>query len=273
MTIHEASQQLLFQLYHIYPHGEAANIADLVMENITGWQRIDRVINKSVRMSAFMEKQLREYTIALNNHTPVQYVLHEAWFYGMKLYVDENVLIPRQETEELVEWVIQTIPHEPATLIDIGTGSGCIAIALKKHLPMIDVVACDISEKALAVARRNADLQKTPITFIQANVLSAEERNKLPIADYIVSNPPYIPLADKKTMQDNVLKHEPHLALFTDDPDPLVFYQAIKNIPAKQYYFETHESYAGQVAALFDSSTIKTDMQGKNRMVKASEKN
>ncbi len=270
MTIHEAHQQLLFQLYHIYTTGEAANIADLVMENITGWKRTDRLLNKSVRMSSVMTKQFQEYIIALNDKTPVQYVLHEAWFFGMKLYVDENVLIPRQETEELVEWIIQTIPHQPATVLDIGTGSGCIAIALKKRLPMLNVIACDVSEKALEVARKNAVDQQTNIEFIKADILQEHERDLIPKIDYIVSNPPYIPLSDKKEMHDNVLVHEPHIALFVEDQHPLVFYEAIKNIPAKQYYFETHENNADEVAGLFSSSIVKTDMQGKKRMVNAS---
>jgi len=267
MTIHEASRQLLFQLYHIYDQQEAGNIADCVMEHLTGWKKIERMLNKGVKMSPAMEAQLEKYTAALANHTPVQYVLHEAWFCGLKLYVDENVLIPRPETEELVEWIVGNNQHKNVSILDIGTGSGCIAIALKKKLPGAHVYACDISEKALQVATKNAEQNNTDIKFIHADILHNAE--KLPSVDIIVSNPPYIPVSEKKEMNKNVVDHEPHLALFVEDSDPLIFYRAIKNINASVYYFETHENLATEVAALFSKAEIKKDMQGKERMIKA----
>ena len=267
MTIHEASQHLLFQLYHVYDQQEAGNIADWVMENLTGWKKIDRMLNKSVKMSDSMDALLKKYIEELATHKPVQYVLHEAWFCGMKFYVDENVLIPRPETEELVEWIISDIQNKNISILDIGTGSGCIAIAVKKKLPGVTVYACDISEKALAVAKQNALNNNVEIEFIQADIL--HEINKLPKVDIIVSNPPYIPISQKREMNKNVVDHEPHLALFVGDEDPLIFYRVIKSIHASDYYFETHEELAPDVAALFSSAEIKKDMQGRNRMVKA----
>lgn len=267
MTIQEAHNRLLFQLYHIYDNAEAGNIADWVMEHLTGWKRIDRILNKEVKMSAFMQAQLEKYILELNNHRPVQYVLNEAWFCGMKFYVDENVLIPRPETEELVEWIVNDLKGRDISILDIGTGSGCIAIALKKKLPLAKVFACDVSEGALAVARKNALNLGADVEFININILT--EKNKLPGANVIVSNPPYIPLSEKNTMGHNVVQHEPHLALFVEDNDPLLFYKTIKDIPAHSYYFEVHENLAHQVAELFKSADIQKDLQGKERMVKA----
>lgn len=269
MTIQEANQRLLFALSHIYDSSEAANIADLVMENITGQKRIDRVLNHTARMSAHMEQLMNKYIKELSIHKPVQYVLHEAWFYGMKFYVDENVLIPRPETEELVEWIVSEVKNPTATILDIGTGSGCIAVALKKKLPRTQVYACDISKKALEIAEKNAEANGTRIKFFQTDILNEDERRDLPGIDIIVSNPPYIPLLEKRSMRKNVFDHEPHLALFVEDNNPLVFYKAIAAIHAKAIYCEVHENLAHQVAALFKTAEIRKDMQGKERMIKA----
>lgn len=269
MTIQEANKRLLFQLYHLYDKSEAANIADLVMEHVTGWRRIDRIVNNTVKISPEMERLLNKYTEELNMHWPVQYVLHEAWFCGMKFYVDENVLIPRPETEELAEWIITENKARDIKILDIGTGSGCIAIALKKNLPQAKVYACDISAEALNIARKNAANNEVNIDFLHIDILNEEERKGLPAVDIIVSNPPYIPLSEKNSMNKNVVEHEPHLALFVEDKDPLIFYKTIISIPAEVVYMEVHEDLAPQVAALFKTALIKKDMQGKERMVKA----
>lgn len=267
MTIHEASQRLLFSLYHNYDQHEASNISDLVMEHLTGWKKIDRVLNKSTKMSALMELRLEKYIAELSTHKPLQYVLHEAWFCGMKFFVDENVLIPRPETEELVEWMITDLQNETITILDVGTGCGCIAVALKKKLPQAKVYACDVSEGALNIARKNALNNNVDIELIQADILT--DVRQLPTANVIVSNPPYIPISQQNQMNKNVVNYEPHLALFVEDDDPLIFYRAIKDIYASRYYFETHEEFASEVKALFANAEVKQDMQGKNRMVKA----
>jgi release factor glutamine methyltransferase len=280
MNIHEASQRLLFQLYDIYDDREAANIADWVMENITGWKKIDRIINRELKLSAPMAELLDKYISALKISTPVQYVLHESWFYGLKFYVDENVLIPRPETEELVSWVITDNENKSARILDIGTGSGCIPVALKKNLPDASLYGCDISNAALKVAKVNAELHSTTIDFFALDILKRNTWNMLPEVDIIVSNPPYIPLKEKQTMNKNVVQHEPHSALFVDDSDPLVFYRTIADIAliklsANGYVFvEVHEDHAKDTADLFTlkglkSIEIKKDMQGKERMVRA----
>jgi release factor glutamine methyltransferase len=277
MTIQEAGQQLLRQLATIYDSREAANIADWVMEHLTGWKKSERVINKEYMLEPDKELLLKRYTQELLQHKPVQYVLHESWFCGMKLYVDENVLIPRPETEELVEWIISEVKE--GKVLDIGTGSGCIAIALKKKLPRLDVTGCDVSEQALEVANKN---KYANITLIQADILDSESWTRLPSPTVIVSNPPYIPLKDKNLMRDNVLQYEPHIALFVEDNDPLLFYGAIaafakRNLlPGGAIYVEIHEDLGSSVQEVFRANgfthtEIRKDMQGKDRMVKASQ--
>ena len=283
MTLHEAQQQLLFQLYHIYSDDEAKNIAELVMEHITGWKRIDRVMNKSLKLLPDTIENLDQYTRELLRHKPVQYVLNEAWFAGMKLYVDENVLIPRPETEELVEWIVKdmrsTGAASPITILDIGTGSGCIALGVKKKLSNAEVHACDVSETALNVAEKNASVQNLSIQFHLFDILSIKENQRLPLFDCIVSNPPYIPLSDKSSMHKNVLDYEPHLALFVENDDPLLFYKAIATFAETNLksggsiYFEMHESLGEQVKNVFSSKgyskiEIRKDMQGKDRMLR-----
>lgn len=289
MTIHQATQQLTFQLLHIYEEREARNIAGLVMEKITEWKRIDRVVNKHVPLSPDKQQLLGWYTEELLSHKPVQYVLNEAWFCGLKLYVDEYVLIPRPETEELVEWVVQEVRGmvgentnhvEKLKILDIGTGSGCIAIALKKKYPGAVVYACDVSEKALIVAARNATKHNTEISFILCDFLTDSERKELPAIDMLVSNPPYIPQNDKRKMHSNVVEFEPKLALFVPDEAPLVFYDALADF-AKTHlsktggvYVEINEESGREVAAVFTkkdfrNTVLKKDLQGKDRMIKA----
>ncbi|MFT3933747.1 MAG: peptide chain release factor N(5)-glutamine methyltransferase [Chitinophagaceae bacterium] len=284
MTIHEASLQLRFQLFHIYDEREAGNIADLVLEKLTGWQKIDRVMNKNVPLSQRQEEQLQQYTDALAKHQPVQYVLQEAWFYNMKLYVDENVLIPRPETEELADWIIKDLREKKIAtpkIIDIGTGSGCIPLALKKNLINADVHACDISTGALAVAQKNASSLHLSIQWHQLDILNAEARNALPAFDIIVSNPPYIPQSDKASMAANVLEHEPHLALFVEDSNPLLFYTTIADFakqhltPTGSIYFEIHEAMGSAVTKMlqekgFANVELRKDLQGRDRMIACS---
>jgi release factor glutamine methyltransferase len=276
MTIHEANLQLLFRLYEIYDDREAANIADLVMERVTGWKRIDRVTNKQVKMSDVMAQQLDEYAHELLTHKPVQYVLHEAWFAGMKMYVDENVLIPRPETEELVDLVVKSIDKQDRKILDIGTGSGCIAISLKKYLPDCFVYAVDVSEKALEVAKRNAIENNVDVNIILSDILDESTWNQFSSFDCIVSNPPYIPSTEINLMKENVTKFEPHLALFVPDDDPLKFYKVIarfaekKLLPGGKIFVEVHENFAEaakDVFSFFGNVQIRNDMQGKQRFI------
>jgi release factor glutamine methyltransferase len=316
MTIHEAQQQLLFQLYHIYDDREAASITDWVMEHITGWKKIDRVLNKKVVLSQPKLDELADITQQLLAHKPVHYILQHAWFYGMKLFVNEHVLIPRPETEELVEWALdcarsldsarsldfarggslETARDGSAerlklgtgsssleggrrfSVLDVGTGSGCIPIALKKKMPSADVYACDISEGALEVAKRNAREQEVEIHFVQLDFLQEAQRNVLPSFDMIVSNPPYISEQEKTVIDKHVVEYEPHTALFVPESDPLVFYKHLAQFgqthlqPHGLMLMEIHYLQGEAVRKLFEEKgyevELKKDMQGNDRMIK-----
>jgi release factor glutamine methyltransferase len=278
MTIHEAQQQLLFQLYHIYDDREAQSIAAWVMEHLTGWQKIDRVLNKKAKLSQPKLDELEQITQQLLAHKPIHYILHQAWFQGMKLYVDENVLIPRPETEELVQWTVEENKIIAPRILDVGTGSGCIPIALKKKLPHANIVACDVSDGALNVAARNAQEQNTPVNLLKVDFLNREQRSKLPVSDIIVSNPPYIAAQEKAEIDKHVLEYEPHTALFVPDDNALVFYEHLAEFGRTHLagdgfmMMEIHYLKGQAVKQLFESKgysvQLKKDMQGNDRMVK-----
>ena len=284
VQIKEAYQELRMCLLGLYDLRESAAIADLAMEEITGWNRSLRIIHHNEELSDAQLQRFKQCQIELMNGRPVQYVLGHVWFAGMRLKVDERVLIPRPETEELVETVkniFRKKSHEeiyPRRILDIGTGSGCIAIALKKYFQEWEVHAMDKSKKALELANFNASLLGTEIHFMEADILVEALINNKPSYDIIVSNPPYIPEEDKKEMSPHVLLHEPHMALFTDNDDPIHFFKAIISFSLHHLFrggmlfFETHASYAQEVAQWMESNefeqvNIIQDMQGKDRIV------
>lgn len=283
MTIQEAYTRLMYQLFDLYDDRESANIADMVIEHITGFRKIDRVLNKQVLLNKEQEITLADFTAQLLQHKPVQYVLHEAWFAGMKFFVNETVLIPRPETEELVEWIVlenQKSKVKSQKVLDIGTGSGCIPVALKKKLPLLEVHALDVSTSALEVAKQNAATIGTEIIFHQIDILNNDQWNKLPGFDIIVSNPPYIKQSEATEIQNNVLQHEPHLALFVPDDDALLFYKTIAWFGLQHLnqngflFFEINESLGKEVKELllqngYSNIELRKDMQGKDRMIKA----
>jgi release factor glutamine methyltransferase len=214
---------------------------------------------------------------------PLQYALGYAEFYGLKFMVNPATLIPRPETEELVEWVLQSVASGGLTgsdlyVLDIGTGSGCIAISIKKNLPAAQVSAIDISAGALQTAKQNADLNNVDINFIEADILSSPHITRHP--QLIISNPPYVTLEDKKRMHTNVTDFEPHTALFVPEDDPLLFYRAIADYALENLaedgllFFEINESSGKETVALLESKGFKNvelrqDMSGRDRMVKA----
>jgi release factor glutamine methyltransferase len=283
MTIHLAYKQLLAQLYDVYDHREAANIADMVIEHVTGQRKIDRIVYKDLPVNTEQQEQLKKITGELLKSRPVQYVLGEAWFMDMKLRVNENVLIPRPETEELVEWIIDDIKksgNDAISLIDIGTGSGCIPIAMRKKIPTATVSAIDVSDAALQLAILNSIDQNVLIDFLHLDFLDESEWKQLGKYHIIVSNPPYIKKSEESSMNENVIKYEPHVALFVPDEDALVFYRAIAKFslthlkPEGCVYVEINEALGSDVVSLFEEQgfqnvILKKDMQGKDRMVKA----
>ncbi|MDI3321818.1 peptide chain release factor N(5)-glutamine methyltransferase [Pinibacter soli] len=282
MTLNDHQQHLFSLLSGVYDSREAANIADWVLENITGWKKIDRVVNKHSELSAMQIAKLEQVSSDLLKHRPVQYALGEAWFYGMKFYVNEAVLIPRPETEELVEWVVndfQNKQRDDFSILDIGSGSGCIPISMKKNLAWAAVNSCDVSQAALSVAMQNAKTLNTDVRFRQLDFLNAANWQQLGTFDVIVSNPPYIPNEEIVEMEKHVVDFEPHLALFVENENPLIFYKAIADFSAQHLktkgtiYMETHMALANSVADIFTNERFETvqvrkDLQGKDRMVK-----
>jgi release factor glutamine methyltransferase len=295
MKVFEAEQFIKEQLKRIYDEQESTNIASLSVEHITSLSKSQRILKKDEELSISQLTQIQAHLQRLKKHEPIQYITNKAWFYGMELYVDQNVLIPRPETEELVKWIVDDAkasgkdvfvrgPMEAdettqLKILDIGTGSGCIALALKKTMPKAEVWACDVSEEALNVARRNGSDLDVRVDFQGLNFLDEEQQKQLPTVDIIVSNPPYVPLEDKEQMHRNVVDHEPHAALFVPNNDPLVFYKAIIQFSKKRLYkngsiyLEIHEQLGKDVVNLFqqtgfDKIELRKDMQGKDRMVK-----
>ena len=295
MKMADAERYISERLQQVYEKSEAKNIAGLLIEHITTLSKNERLSRNDYELTTEHELAFRDNIQRLLNHEPIQYIMNKSWFYGMELYVDHSVLIPRPETEELVEWIINDIKasglevftREMAgadktnllKVLDVGTGSGCIALALKKTMPAAEVWGCDVSEVALNVARRNGSALDIRVDFQGLNFLDPEQQRQLPTVNILVSNPPYIPTKDKQLMDRNVVEHEPHLALFVPDDDPLVFYRALVKFGMHRLYqngtiyMEIHEDLGSHVTDMFteegySSVELKKDMQGKNRMVK-----
>lgn len=282
-TFLEIEYYFHLHLGELYDNEEIQNFYFLSCEHIEGLSRAQVQLNKKIILE---EKKLQKfYSIVsqLQQQKPIQYIFGETEFYGLKFLVNENVLIPRQETEELVHWLIQDYKNKSQVqILDIGTGSGCIPISLAHFLPQAKLQALDVSESALQLAAKNATLNNTPVLFHQFDILS----NKFPesfdtvLFDCIVSNPPYIRTSEAELMHRNVLHFEPHLALFVTDEKPLLFYEAIANF-AQYYlkkggaiYFEINEALGKEVVTLLENKAfkdivLKKDLNGKDRMVKA----
>lgn len=277
MNSMDAYSDLLSALERIYENREAENIADWVMEHITGkkkWQRR----RGNVLLDEAMISRFRKYRDQLLSHRPVQYVLQEAFFCGMKFFVDDHVLIPRPETEELVKLVCdENLTTVNPNILDIGTGSGCIPISIRKKLPAATVTSIDVSAEALQVAQKNARQLDTDITFQELDFLNEDHWQRLGRYDIIVSNPPYIPETEKHRLDKHVVDFEPAVALFVAESDPLLFYRKIERFggnhlkPSGKIYLEVHESYAGEVLKLFQEGgwpgRIVKDFYDKDRMI------
>ncbi len=279
MTIHFAQSSLKDNLTTLYSVREAANIANLVLEKITKFSRIDRLINKDKELAPIQISLLERYTDQLLQNRPVQYVLGEAHFSGLTFFVNEKVLIPRPETEELVLWITENIGQNPYSVLDIGTGSGCIAVSLKNRMPNCKISALDISYEALNIAQQNAQDNDVEVDFLEADILNESTWNSFGEYNCIVSNPPYITKSEQELMNANVLNYEPHTALFVPNNEPLLFYERIA-LFAQQHllkdgylFFEINENLGLKTVRLlqetgFKNIELKKDLQGKDRMVK-----
>jgi len=278
MNYKQAMDFLLLHCNAVYDFEESNTIAKIALEHILQLPYYKIRVLQDNLLDESQLKNIQETVIRIGKHEPIQYIVGNAYFFGLKFEVNENVLIPRSETEELVEWVLSSnlICSDSCTILDIGTGSGAIAVAIKYKQKNAQVFALDISEKALQTAQKNAAIHHTEITFLQSDILDEKTWKSLPKTDIIVSNPPYIPFSESKSLDKNVLHFEPHLALFTPDDNPLIFYISILNFAktqkAKEVYFETHykfhddlKNYLIENSFRFDT---KRDLQGNNRMMK-----
>ena len=282
MNLKEAKLLFNNEIKDLYDSSEAKNITELVLEHVTGFSRIQQIRKTESVLTVEQIIKLSKISDKLKKNEPVQYILEEAWFAGMKFKVNKNVLIPRPETEELVEWVIADCRLQIADLkiIDIGTGSGCIPISLRKKLQHASVSAIDVCSEAIFTATENAIAFEADIEFILFDFLDENKWNELGEYDVIVSNPPYIRQSEKETMQERVKDFEPHLALFVPDNDALVFYRKLADFSKTHLkssgaiYVEINEGLGKELEELFQSKgfnpvEIRKDMQGKDRMMKA----
>ena len=266
------------RLKSAYPVEEVQSFFNILTENILGMSRLDLALENNKALSASEEKSFDEALSRLLNHEPIQYITGKTEFYGSRFKVDHNVLIPRPETEELVQWILDDLKdqiREDFSILDIGTGSGCIAVSLAKNLPGANVTAMDISEKALQVARTNSQINNVQVNFLKKDILGSEISEKF---DIIVSNPPYVRELEKEEMQKNVLEHEPGLALYVKDEDPLLFYRRISLLAAAalekngKLYFEINQYLSKETELILKENgfitELRKDIFGNFRMLK-----
>ncbi|WP_405251852.1 peptide chain release factor N(5)-glutamine methyltransferase [Dokdonia sp. Asnod3-C12] len=287
MNIDEFRIYFREQLAGMYEPEEVENLCFLTLEHILKMNRVEVSLSRKMDISTSALSQLNEVTSRLSLSEPIQYIIGTTEFYGMEFQVNPATLIPRPETEELVDWIItdkaeslvKSEKKEKLKVLDIGTGSGCIAISIAKNLSNAHVEAIDISQEALATAYQNAKMNQADVTFYNQNVLAVEELEHK--YDVIVSNPPYVRMLEKKEMRDNVLSNEPDSALFVSDDDPLIFYRKIGELAFESLsvngflYFEINEYLGKEMIDLlkgigFSDIELKRDMFGKDRMIKAS---
>ena len=278
MTWNEYYRYYLQKLQSIYSLNEAAAVTGLLFENKTGISRKNIVTNPGKALTGEQIKILDEALAQLLTHKPLQHITGEAWFYNIRFAVNENVLIPRPETEELVKWILDENDGD-ISLLDIGSGSGCIPVALKKNRGNANITSIDVSHEALLIAKQNAVSNEADVLFMQVDLLDRAAWQQLCNYDIIVSNPPYIPMNEKEKMDLNVTGYEPHTALFVPSHSPLLFYEHIAAFAQVhlnkegKVYVEIHEDLGTETAnifsAVFKQVEIRKDINGKDRMIKA----
>ena len=279
MKIKEYRSYFIQELTPIFDEGEAESFFYLILEDKQQLRRIDLALHPDLTFSDNEIKVWNSILEQLKQEIPVQYLLGKTSFYGLDFEVNADVLIPRPETEELVDWIIKSIRilqnSKSLKILDIGTGSGCIAISLAKNIPNAEVFAIDVSEKALATAQKNAAINKVEVTFIHKNILETADLEQQ--FDIIVSNPPYVRNLEKQEIKKNVLDNEPHLALFVEDNDALIFYRKIAELAQKnlsengQLFFEINQYLGKEMIDLLEKMNFKNielrkDIYGNDRM-------
>lgn len=274
-TVKEAYQNFKIFISKVYEPAEAETITAMVFKEILGYDRIKLILNETELLSASLFEQIDFIAFQLIQHKPIQYILGYTYFHDLKISVNEHVLIPRPETEEIIDFILAKHENQKMDVLDIGTGSGCIPIALKHQRATWNLSAIDVSADALKTAQSNAKKHNLQIEFILADVFEFQPKDKF---DLIVSNPPYVLESEKLQMQQNVLAFEPALALFVPDQNPLKYYERIVSIAAQnlndngKLYLEINESFASETAELlaqfsFVNIQIIQDFKGKNRLV------
>lgn len=282
MKLKAFKSQFIEALNSLYDEQEIESFFYIILEAFHQMKRIDFALNPEIELDTIQFLQWDTVLEQLKTYKPIQYILGETEFYGLPMYVSENTLIPRPETEELVEWIIQELELEnrmsPLKILDIGTGTGCIAIALAKNLPNAQVFALDVSDKALEIAQKNAQRNQVVITFLQQSILDTEDLGQN--FDIIVSNPPYVRHLEKEEIKKNVLDFEPHLALFVEDDDALLFYRKIAELARKNLnqngflFFEINQYLGPETISLlekmnYNSIVLRQDIYGNNRMIRS----
>ncbi|WP_329804960.1 peptide chain release factor N(5)-glutamine methyltransferase [Flavobacterium facile] len=280
MQIKNLKSHFFSELQTIHEASEIESFFFILTEYLHHLKRIDISLNPDFEVSETDLEKWNTIISELKTEKPIQYITSEAWFYGFRFEVNENTLIPRPETEELVEWIVESTKLEAGSkklnILDIGTGSGCIPISLKKEIPNAIVSAIDVSEKALEMARKNAVDNKVKVNFILQDIL--ESKFLIEKYDIIVSNPPYVRNLEKQEIKKNVLDYEPHLALFVEDTDALLFYRKIAELaltglsPNGKLFFEINQYLGKETVALlenlgFKNIELRKDFVGNDRMI------
>ena len=284
MLLSQLKIKFLNLLKDEYPVQEVSSFFNLLTEAYLGMNRLDLALKPGKELSSEEKVKFESAIHRLSEHEPIQYILGETEFFGLKFKVDKNVLIPRPETEELVQWILDDVielnTSSKLKILDLGTGSGCIAISLAKNLPNAEIFALDISENALKTARKNADLNQVNLKFIETDILNLEELTGK--FDVIVSNPPYVREMEKAEMHRNVLENEPELALYVKDADSLIFYKKITKLAKESLqkngnlYFEINQYLANETEEILKNTGFKTELKkdifGNYRMLRGNKK-
>lgn len=280
MLLKNYRNQFKEELAAIFDEKEIESFFYILLEAFHQMKRVDLALNPNFELDVIQLLQWETVLSQLKEHKPIQYILGETEFFGLSFYVNENTLIPRPETEELVDWIIKQSKGESQKanikILDIGTGSGCIAISLAKNIPTAHVSALDVSEKALTTAKKNAERNNVQVEFLHQSILETEDL--LEQFDIIVSNPPYVRNLEKEEINKNVLAYEPHLALFVEDHDALLFYRKIAELAQKnlsengQLYFEINQYLGKEMIELLEKMNFKNielrkDIYGNDRML------
>lgn len=284
MTLLEFKHTLQTELNELYPKNEIDSFFKLLIKHQLHLSSIDIALDPGLKIEQHDLDVLLQAFSELKQEKPIQYIVGETEFYGLPFKVTKDTLIPRPETEELVDWILNESKNETPKILDIGTGSGCIAISLAKNLPKATVYALDVSDEALKIAKQNAKLNNVKVNFIKQDILSTNvmiTAAQLPMFDIIVSNPPYVRNLEKKEINNNVLQHEPHEALFVNDDNPLIFYDRIADFAKERLsknghlFFELNQYLSTETKLLlqkknYTSVELKKDLFDNYRMIKTS---